>query len=330
MFPFGTNRRTRSAVDPDEGGDPDQSDAVREPNGEGASRSVGASNRSGAVQVADPPSGEGVSQRVQMTRTELELYLKHGRPTGLLLRSVAILKGLSHTAIASGCGISPTMAATVLDDHSSWELKRGSIRRVAAVLGIDLKTMSLAAGQVHFFHLSNARSAKGEDFQLLVRAIGLLARDGTVAELNVEGLDAIRWKGRIHAAGSRVYRALFIGRGFEIEHIPSAQWVRRTREESLVQIRNPDLQKSLLRFDLTESEFDELFQGEKAATWETIVNAARLNGVSKADVLKFIAARSAELESLDVAQARAALSNEKGPLKLVVADQKTQTPLDNA
>ncbi|MCZ8257604.1 MAG: hypothetical protein O9327_18310 [Polaromonas sp.] len=264
-----------------------------------------------------------------MTRTELELYLKYGRPTGLLLRSVAILKGLSSASIAAGCGISPTMAATVLDDHSSWELKRGSIRRVAAVLGIDLKTMSLAAGQVHFFHLANARAAKGEDFRTLMRAIGLLARDGTFAELAVgDGLDALRWKGRVHAAGSKVYRALFLGRGFDIEHIPSGQWVRRTREESLVRVRNPSLEKSLFRFDLTESEFDELFQGEKAATWDTIISAARLNGVSKADVLQFIAAKSAELESSDVAQARAALSNERGPLKLVVAEKPPATDLD--
>lgn len=273
---------------------------------------------------AEERSGD---QRVQMSRAELELYVREGRPTGLLLRSVATLKGLSAAAISKASGIPEALIESIFNDHGVGSIKKGTIKRVATVLGIDLSVMRMAAGQVHVFNLTNAPGRlNAKSARQAVRAVGLLARGAVVAELKVgSGLQSMMWSGRMHVVQSEHFRALFIGaRGkkFDIKHFPSAKWVRRERATSLVPIQNLELVKLLVAQDLTEGEFDELFQGMNALTWADIRTASRVNGVSKADLLRFIESRASELDAVEDDAAKKAVLEPRGFLTLVHNEQQ--------
>lgn len=271
-------------------------------------------------------NAEREAQRVQMSRAELELYVREGRPTGLLLRSVALLKGMSLDAVAQASGIPAALVDSIFQDQGGASIKKGAIKRVASVLGIDLSYMRFASGQVHVINLDRIQGRfSGAAARQVVRAVGLLARGSVVAELRVgSGIKSALWRGRLHVAQTASFRALFIGsltKRFDVDFLPSAVWARTSRNESIVAVENAELADSLVRRDLTEGEFDELFQGAKALTWDDIRVASRVNGVSKAELMAFIASRASEADANedDEAKRRAI---EARPFLRLVDDQR--------
>tara|TARA_B100001105_G_C22365444_1_gene432406 strand:+ start:79 stop:963 length:885 start_codon:yes stop_codon:yes gene_type:complete len=267
------------------------------------------------------------SQRVQMSRAELELYLRDGRPTGLLLRSVALLKGMTVASVAQASGIPANLVESIFNDRGIGSIKKGAIKRVATVLGIDLSVMKFASGQVHVFNLAQLPGRIGsKGAYQAVRAVGLLARAAYVGELKVgAGLQSLMWRGRMHVVQSETFRALFIGsatKKFDISFLPSADWVCGNRADSVVAIENAELSKLLMARDLTEGEFDELFQGARALTWDDVRVASRVNGVSKTDLLKFIESRAKELDETEDDQARLAAMEGRPFLSLVHDGQR--------
>lgn len=267
------------------------------------------------------------SQRVQMSRAELELYLRDGRPTGLLLRSVALLKGMTVASVAQASGIPANLVESIFNDRGIGSIKKGAIKRVATVLGIDLSVMKFASGQVHVFNLAQLPGRIGsKGAYQAVRAVGLLARAAYVGELKVgAGLQSLMWRGRMHVVQSETFRALFIGsatKKFDIRFLPSADWVCGNRADSVVAIENAELSKLLMARDLTEGEFDELFQGARALTWDDVRVASRVNGVSKTDLMKFIESRANELDETEDDQARLAAMEGRPFLSLVHDGQR--------
>lgn len=267
------------------------------------------------------------SQRVQMSRAELELYLREGRPTGLLLRSVALLKGMTVPSVAQASGIPLNLVESIFNDHGIGSIKKGAIKRVATVLGIDLSVMKFSSGQVHVFNLGYLPGRMGSKAAYqTVRAVGLLARASYVGELKVgSGLQSLMWRGRMHVVQSEAFRALFIGsamKKFDIGFLPSAVWVCGNRSGSVVAIENAELSKLLVARDLTEGEFDELFQGTRALTWDDVRVASRVNGVSKADLMSFIESRAKELDDSEDDQARRAAMESRPFLSLVHDGQR--------
>ena len=266
-------------------------------------------------------------QRVQMSLAELELYLRDGRPTGLLLRSVALLKGMTAASVAQASGIPVNLVDSIFNDHGVGSIKKGAIKRVATVLGIDLSVMKLASGQVHIFNLAQLPGRiGGKGAYQAARAVGLLARAAHVGELKVgAGLKSLAWRGRMHVVQSETFRALFIGsvtKKFDIGFLPSATWVCGNRAASVVAIENAELSKLLMARDLTEGEFDELFQGARALTWSDVRVASRVNGVSKADLMSFIESRAKELDDTEDSKERLAAMEGRPFLSLVHDGQR--------
>lgn len=271
------------------------------------------------------PDAPTAPQLVQMSRAELDLYVKHGRPTGLLLRSVAQLKGMSATSVAQASGIPSALVESIFNDHGAASIKKSAIRRVSVVLGIDLAFMRFAAGQVHVINLERIQGRMNRNAaRLTMRAVGLLARGAHVAELQVgSGVSSLAWRGRMHVAQSGSFRVLFVGsmtKKFDIGFLPSANWVCRSRKDSVVHIENAELAKALVGRDLTEGEFDELFLGASALTWDDVRVASRVNGVSKAELMQFIASRAQEADATENDAAKREAMEERPVLRLVDSD----------
>lgn len=270
-----------------------------------------------AAAGADAEDAPQRAQRVDMPRSEIELYVRDGRPTGLLLSSVATLKGLSITAVAHASGIPERLVEALFAEQGVNSVKRGAIKKVAGVLGIDLSTMRFAAGQVHVFKLGNIPFFTGlTRGKRIMRAAGLLARGARVAELRTGSRPSLR---RIYVAQNDHFRALFVsGRlSFDLAAIPSAQWVLQQHHQSVVPVKNAELVRHLMADDLTEGEFDELFLGANAVTWEDIRVASRVSGVSKQELLSFIESRAAQIDATAEQEERR-LVNEPAPfLRLV-------------
>lgn len=280
-----------------------------------------------ADQHAATPAVAPQPQRVSMSRNELDLYIRDGRPTGLLLRSVALLKGISVKSVAKSSGIPAVLVQAIFDDQGLSSVKKGSFKRVAAVLGIDLTNMRFSAGQVHVFKLGNIPLLTGpEKTRQMVRAVGLLARNARVAEVATGGRFARLLPGaRTFVAQTTNFRVLFVGsalRPFDISHLPSATWVCQTHALSVVRLANEELEASLSSHNLTEGEFDELFLGSNAFTWEDIRVASRVNGVSKRELMEFISSRAAELDQRDDIEAKRVVIENAPFLRLVENDQR--------
>ena len=276
-------------------------------------------------------TGGRSAQRVQMSRAELEMYVKGSRPTGLLLSSVALLKGIDAEAIAKASGIPVMLVKSILDGYGLGSIKNGAIKRVAVILGIDLSTMRFAAGQVHVFDLGNApRFFSERKLSKLVRGVGLLARGARVAEVRVgSGFLASLSSRKMFVAQGDSFRALFSGARmarFDVRYIPGATWARGKMSDSVVRIDGKDLIENLRTQDITEGEFDELFLGADAFTWDDIHVASRVNGVSKDALMGFIRSRAAELDESEDTEIKR-LVNEGRPtfLRLVETELKVAT-----
>lgn len=292
-----------------------------------------ASAPSDASQSSQPsqPTRSTNGQRVQMSRSELELYVREGRPTGLLLSSVAKLKGMSSASIAKSCGIPNVLVKSIFNDHGVASIKNGAIKRIATALGIDLGTMRFSAGQVHTFSTANVSSlVTSSRMRIVMRAVGLLARGARVAEVSFgNGFSKLISGKGFYVAQCEGFRAVFTTTrmaGFNIDMIPSAQWVCLKKVDSRVRVENIELIENMKTNNITEGEFDEIFIGAAAFTWDDVRVASRINGVSKANLMEFIRVKAAELDESENNEAKR-ICNEDRPvfLRLVETELKTAT-----
>jgi hypothetical protein len=276
------------------------------------------------IKPEEAPRPEPV--RVQMTGSELELYVREGRPTGFLLYAVAQLKGMSVQAVAKASGMPEKLVASIFAGHGVTSVKLGAILRLTAVIGIDPKRMRFAAGQVHIFRLDNLPRMSADRRYEIVRAAGLLMRSARVVEVHVQqGLLARLRQQRFFVALAENVRCVFVAdrkRPFKLEQVVSAQWAKQTADRSTLALNNVELIKNLRAADLTEGEFDELFQGDRALSWEDVHAASRVNGVSKADLMAYIQSRAAELDETDFAEAKRVANENRQPLRLVENEQR--------
>ncbi|WP_157896821.1 hypothetical protein [Acidovorax carolinensis] len=259
--------------------------------------------------------------RVHVSKQALELYLRDGCPTGLLLSSVALLKGQSIDSIAKASGFPARIVDSIFKDRLAPALKRSAIKRIAGALGIDLVNMRFAAGQVHAFDLRRIPVMASSKRRMQIKqAVGILARGARIARVQMGGtLVSALSREHVYVAQTEVYRAIFVGRpgAFSPEMIPSAQWVCGTKKASVVRVSNNELVWGLHTSDITESEFDELFLGAEALIWDDIRTASRANGVSKQEIINFIQSRGEEIENARMGDAQR-IANEDPPfLRLV-------------
>lgn len=250
--------------------------------------------------------------RVQMQRDELERLVVSGRPSGLLMRSVATLKGLEPSAVAAASGIPLAMLEAVYAEQGVSALNKATIRAMADALGINLATMRFSDKSVHVLDYSRIRFAAGRhELWTLARAAGLLCRESRVVELKGcigkarAGLGASVFA--IQNEHSRVIVFSGIKHKFDIGHIPSASWARASKKESVLKVENQELIHTILNGGLVPSEFDELFMGDAAPIWEDVKTASRANGVSKTELLEFIRSRG-EASEVDAEEFKPSLS----------------------
>lgn len=251
---------------------------------------------------AAPVSAARDTQRVAITRRELELYVRDGRPTGLLFSAVAKLKGMSPEEISRRSGVAPALVAAVFSDGAHSDLKIAAIQSVAGALGIDLSQLRLAEGQVHIFDLTGEVGEAGPSgLGVYARGVALLLRDAFVIRVEPSQASGAR-KGRFleyHAAQHAGARAIFVnsrmpvlGRRFNPALIPSARWACGTQEKSKLHLGSRELSTQLVLRDLNRLEFDQLFTGEDKATWVDVKDAARSMNVSRSEIIEMIRARS--------------------------------------
>ena len=129
----------------------------------------------------------------------------------------------------------------------------------------------------------------------------------------------------MHVAQTEGFRVLLVGsmtKKFDVSFLPSAAWVCRSRKESTVHVENAEFAKALVNRDLTEGEFDELFMGASALTWDDIRVASRVNGVTKTGLMKFIESRAHEADATEDDEARREALEARPSLRLVDTDHR--------
>ena len=258
-----------------------------------------------ATPVSEAAAAPAAPQKVAMSKAELALYIRDGRPSGLLLSSLALMKGLDVADVARTSGLTPQVVAAAFAQESMANLQASTIKRIANVLGLNLQSLRLADWQVHVFDLSRLSSVKGATARhKAMRAVGLVMRGALVARLGVAGASWEKVFGgkQFYAAQADGVRAVFVasrgirGSGpFSISSLPNAGWVCRTEAASLVPVRAEELTKNMRAHDLTALEFDQIFSGPEAFSWADIHVAARANGVTRAEIMEFIRERGAAI-----------------------------------
>lgn len=238
------------------------------------------------------------SQRVALSKRELDLYIQDGRPTGALFSSVAVLKGLSGAEISKLSGVPASVTDVVLKEGAQADLKISAIQGVAQTLGINLAELRMSGGQVHIFNVSRLTSAKGAaGFSLHERGVGLLMRGAVVIKVDASkrtGVKAGRFE-EFHAAQVDDARAVFVsssmplvGRRFDPSMIPSARWACGTEVKSRLDLSSEELSTQLYVRDLNRVEFDQMFRGQDTVSWEDIRSLVRANNLTRSEVAEMI------------------------------------------
>ena len=246
----------------------------------------------------EAPSSKRSSQRVALSKRELDLYIQDGRPTGALFSSVAVLKGLSSGEIAKRSGVPASVTEVVLKEGAQADLKISAIQGVAQTLGINLAELRMTDGQVHIFNVSRLTGAKGAaGFSLHERGVGLLMRGAVVIKIDAAkpaGMNRGRFE-EFHAAQMNDARAVFVsssvpllGRRFDPSMIPSARWACGTEVKSKLDLPSEELSTQLFVRDLNRVEFDQMFRGQDTVSWDEIRSLVRANNITRSEVAEMI------------------------------------------
>lgn len=216
-----------------------------------------------------------------------------------LLCAVARLKGFSDETISSALNVPKgTLGAFFAARNVGY---RDDIRAaLAKYLGINLSTGRLVGDQVHVFLLGKLPSTTSrKDFLLYMQSMGFLLRGGKAARLSFPALPAHRRVGPamsgVHIVQNAESRALFIGGStltfrarFDASAIEGCDWAAGTEAKSEVPVAQRLLAIRVLSGDLTPIEFDEIFRGAEATTWADVEMSARVNSVTKDEIVQWI------------------------------------------
>lgn len=242
-------------------------------------------------------------QRVSMTKRELEIYVRDGRPTGVLFTSVATLKGMTPQIVSEKSGIALPIVQAVLHGGAQADIKISAVQGVSQALGIDLGELRMADGAVHIFDISASGAKKGAGgFTLHERGVGLLMRGALIVRVNPDKAGAAP-KSRFsayHAAQVGDARAVFVsstmplvGRRFDPSMIPSSKWACGDEVKSKLGLQSQELSTQLVIRDLNRVEFDQMFRGEDVVSWDDLRTLARAHNLSRTDIQDIIRAHLA-------------------------------------
>lgn len=213
------------------------------------------------------------------------------------MAAVAFFKGIPVKAIAAAA-CAPASAVSQYLDGTTPKIKMQLKSAIAEFLGIDLMTGRLKRGVVHFFHLGYmGRWSSEAEFRAKLGAMGALLRESKAARLHFPTVGLLRrgdYKD-IHVVQNDNIRAVFVGGSpvryrarFRLDSIPRCRWVLNTEEESVVEVSQSPIAKRIKAADLTTLEFDEIFLEDKALTWEDVDASARVNLVSKGQIIDWV------------------------------------------
>jgi hypothetical protein len=251
-------------------------------------------NRDPRANRQDPTSALfSRAEKVDMSADEIALYCKAGRPTGLLLSSVAKLKGTSIESIAAATGLSQSLVKAVFTNQFAIALSDATICKISEVVGIDSAEMRFRDDRVHFFDLRNLGFFKSrEKMHLAMRGVGLLARGAKSARIRVDHRSMNLWMGKeLFCAQSKQFRSIFTASSvaaFNPEWFVDGRWARGDRASSTATVSNNELKSFLASSDLTTKEFDEIFIPSEVESWADLREVARANGLSKDEVMSHI------------------------------------------
>lgn len=217
-----------------------------------------------------------------------------------LLSSVAHLKGFTDEAISSAINAPKgTIGAYFAGRKVGY---REDMRTtLAAVLGVDLAAGRLKSDCVHVFRLDKLPFfTSRKRFDLYLQSIGYLLRGSRAAKLTFSSLDfgprlANGVRG-IYVAQNKQTRAILVGgwcAGFHAtlatSKIEGIKWANKgARTNSVVDVCDPMLATRICNGDITVTEFDEIFRGAEATTWSDVEMSARVNLVSRDEIVNWI------------------------------------------
>lgn len=219
--------------------------------------------------------------------------------TGALLCAVAKLKGISDEAISIAINVPQGTTQAYFEGRNVGY--RDDIRQaLAKYLGVDLATHRLSSQQVHVFMLNKiSLKTTRKQFNIYMHAVGRLLRVSKSATLEFPCLGlaerfSLRVRG-VHVVQSKNTRAIFLGgqcltfrARFSPAFVESCIWAGGTKENSIFSVAQLTLGQRIVKNDITTAEFDEIFRGSKATTWRDVDMSARVNGVTKDEVVEWI------------------------------------------
>lgn len=266
--------------------------------------------------------------RVMMSKSELSLYVKDGYPTGRLIGAAAALKGLTPEDIAAASGVSVAIVRAILKDgRGIRDTKKSVLIRIGDAVGLDLARMRFKAEGVHIFDVSSmGKTVNGWPIKEVMRAFGLLARDALAARIELDktgSKDVIAVNSdSLRALVFDSKRTLFKSPRFNPGVIPSGGWVMKKSAPLTIKLVDAELASNIRGRDVTEREFDEIFAGTDGILWNDVKSAARLAGVSKAELMGFIKSRTEAMDTQEDEKMVQSASDSRRILRLVEAEPK--------
>jgi hypothetical protein len=265
-----------------------------------------------------------------LTKQEESLYIVEGHPTGLLLCAVAKLKGIDFKEISKATGVPVDVVNSIIPVdvvHSIFSQSQApifastTIKKIADVLGIDFERLRFTSDRVHTFDLKNIGLFVSKEIaHRYLRGVGLLARGCKLGHTKISKPFSLA-SASLCVAQSKCFRGIFFDSGsmkLAPELLVDSGWARKSRTGSELSISNKELSTAILRRDITPVEFDELFMGSAALTWDDVRMQARIAGVSKLELVSFIKTMAGkELDSNEFAEVLVPVSGEENPEQAV-------------
>lgn len=218
---------------------------------------------------------------------------------GKILSSVAILKGVTTGAISEAVNV-PKNTIDAYFAGRKVGFREDIRKNIAGYLGVDLMTCRLSSDRVHIFALNKLPfGISKEMFDKHMRHVSFLLRDGKAAKLEMPLLGRMERNGArmrgAHVMQNSHSRAIFLGGwciGFravlDLESFKGCKWASGKMDTSVVKVAERTLSLRIADGDVTPMEFDEIFRSPDAASWADIEMSARVNQVSRQEILEWI------------------------------------------
>lgn len=276
---------------------------------------------SSIVKQPEGVNGEAIGADVFEENRTVHPALDISDVSETLLCAVARLKGITDEAISSAINV-PKGTISGYFGGRNVGIREEMRDALAGFLGIDMTVGRLTADRVHVFALDRVPTfSSRSQFQLYMQSLGFLLRGSKAASLHFTSMAitarlASRLRG-VHAVQNSHSRAIFLGgycagfrAKFNADDIEGCTWAGGSRSKSRVKVMDATLAKRIANGDMTVIEFDEIFRGAEATSWLDVEMSARVNLVTKDEIVEWIetigARRAMEQQLAAVAQETAA------------------------